>query len=505
MAVTMNANGDLVSMERFMPSQKFSNPIDMAFAPNGDLYMLEYGTRWFQGNDDARLVRIEYNAGNRAPTVVAAVDNAAGALPMRVALSSAGTTDADGDTIRYQWTIRRSNGTVLRTISQPNPTLTLDQPGIYTASLTATDPKGARGTAQVQIVAGNEPPKVAIDLPGGNQTFFFPGVPIRYAVHVTDREDGSLERGIAPERVTVSAEYLKDGIAKPVVVQGHQSPVPAPHAEAKRLIQSGTCLSCHQMSAKSVGPAYEAVAQKYRGDTTAAQRLATKIREGGTGEWGQVMMPPHPQLTEAQASRIAAYVLSLGAAPATPSLPVSGTYSPKVAQDSTGKGVVVLRASYTDKGAFGLLGTAAEQSVALRVPTVIVATGEVAEGVTKFSGPMAPVEVTIGAKSGAYVGFKALDLTGISDVVFSASAPVQYLNSAGGKLEVRLDTPSGALLGETPVIEPAATMGAQTMLRAPLQPTTGVHDVYFVFRNPQAKDGQNLLVLTTATFGNGAR
>ncbi|MEO8620130.1 MAG: ThuA domain-containing protein [bacterium] len=506
MAVTMNANGDLAAMERFMPSQKFSNPIDMAFAPNGDLYMLEYGTRWFQGNDDARLVRIEYNSGNRAPTAIAAVDKAAGATPLRVTLTSTGTADADGDAIRYQWTIRRGNGTVFRTVSQPNPTLTLDQPGIYTASLTATDSKGAHGSAQVQVVAGNEPPKVAIDLAGGNQTFFFPGTPIRYAVHVTDREDGSLESGsIAAERVMVSAEYLKEGIPKPVVIQGHQSPAPAPHAEAKQLIQSGTCLSCHQMSAKSIGPAYEAVAQKYRGDTTAAKRLATKIREGGTGVWGQVMMPPHPQLTDAQASRIAAYVLSLGAAPRTPSLPVSGTYSPGVTQDSSGKGAVVLRASYTDKGAFGLLGTPAEQSMVLRVPTVIVATGEVSDGVTKFSGPQAPVEITIGTKSGAYVGFKALDLTGISEVVFSASAPVQYLNCVGGKVEVRLGSPTGTLLGETPAIEPAAAMGGQTMLRAALQPTAGVHDIYFVFRNPQAKDGQNLLVLTTATFGNAAR
>ena len=83
MAVTMDAKGDLVSIERFMPSTKFSNPIDMEFGPSGDLYMLEYGTGWFQGNDDARLVRIEYNAGNRKPIVAAAVDQPAGALPLR--------------------------------------------------------------------------------------------------------------------------------------------------------------------------------------------------------------------------------------------------------------------------------------------------------------------------------------------------------------------------------------------------------------------------------------
>jgi cytochrome c len=213
------------------------------------------------------------------------------------------------------------------------------------------------------------------------------------------------------------------------------------------------------------------------------------------------MMPPHPQLTPAQTAQMVAYILSLGAAPKTPSLPVSGTYTPDV-KDTLNKGAVVLRAAYTDQGGKGLPGAGAEQVVVLRSPTVIVANGEVSDGVTKFSGPTVPVEITIGAKSGAYVGFKAIDLSGITDVVFSASAPTQYLNSVGGKVEVRLDSPTGALLGETQGIEPSANMGGPpTMLRAELKPTTGVHDVYFVYRNPAAKEGANLLILTTATFG----
>jgi cytochrome c len=65
MTVTMDAAGDFASMERFMPGHKFSNPIDMEFGPDGDLYVLEYGTAWFKGNDDARLVRIEHAAGSR--------------------------------------------------------------------------------------------------------------------------------------------------------------------------------------------------------------------------------------------------------------------------------------------------------------------------------------------------------------------------------------------------------------------------------------------------------
>src|SRR5205085_12019731 len=113
MAVTMNKQGDLVSMERFMPSQKFSNPIELEFSPTGDLYMLEYGTGWFQGNPDARLVRIEYTAGNRKPVVAVSVDKEAGPLPLRVALSSKGTMEPDADVQRYAWLITDPKGSAL--------------------------------------------------------------------------------------------------------------------------------------------------------------------------------------------------------------------------------------------------------------------------------------------------------------------------------------------------------------------------------------------------------
>ena len=177
MAVTMDAQGNLVSMERFMASHKFSNPMDMEFGPNGDLYLLEYGTVWFQGNDDARLVRIEYNAGNRKPVVAAGVDKPAGATPLRVALSSAGTTDLDDDSLRYEWSIARATGAAVAKLTGPNPTFTFATPGNYTASLVVTDAQGARDSAKVQIAAGNEPPTVAIDLRRRQSDVLLPSCP----------------------------------------------------------------------------------------------------------------------------------------------------------------------------------------------------------------------------------------------------------------------------------------------------------------------------------------
>jgi cytochrome c len=216
------------------------------------------------------------------------------------------------------------------------------------------------------------------------------------------------------------------------------------------------------------------------------------------------MMPPHSQLSEAEASRIAAYVLSLGAKRA-PSLPVRGVYTPAVGSDSSRQAVIVLRAIYTDRGANGAASASSRETVVLRAPTVVVATGDTADGIQKYSGPEVPVEITIGSRTGAFVGFKQLDLTGISAIVFSAMAPVPQLNAVGGKVEVRLDSPAGSLVGETDVIQPAAAMGAPAQLRATIRPTSGMHDVYFVFRNEQAATGRSLFVLLTATFETNAR
>jgi cytochrome c len=503
MAVTMDAKGDMVSMERFMPSSKFSNPIELEFSPSGDLYMLEYGTGWFQQNPDARLVRIEYNGGNRSPVVVADVDKPAGPLPLTVALSSAGTTDADADALRYEWTITGPGGAVVTKLASASPTYTFATAGVYTATLTVTDAKGTRSTAQTRIVAGNEPPQVALDV-AGNRSFYFPGTPIRYTTRVTDREDGSLESGIAAEQVVVTAEYLKDGppAAEPA---GHRS-APAVHP-GRALIEAGTCLSCHQIDRKSVGPSYNDVAAKYRGDAAALARLATKIRTGGSGVWGQITMPPHPQLTEAQTTQMASYILSLGQKKSGPSLPVRGEYTPPAAtaqSSSPSGGAVVLRAEYTDKGANGLPGAEADNTVVLRAPMLVVATGELGEGVSKMQVPQMPVPMTMPNKSGSFSRFRQLDLSGISEIVFGVSAPAQY-GAVGGKIEVRLDSETGPLVGETEAMQPQTVQNAPPIqARAALKPTTGLHDVYFVFRNDQAKAQQMLFIVLTATFVNGS-
>lgn len=70
------------------------------------------------------------------------------------------------------------------------------------------------------------------------------------------------------------------------------------------------CMRCHGMVTKFVGPGFQQVADRYRGDATAAARLGAKIRQGSVGTWGNVIMPRQPQVSEAEALALAEWILA---------------------------------------------------------------------------------------------------------------------------------------------------------------------------------------------------
>jgi cytochrome c len=74
--------------------------------------------------------------------------------------------------------------------------------------------------------------------------------------------------------------------------------------DAEKLIKDSDCSSCHSLDRQVVGPAYAAIAKSHAGQTDAVEKLATKIRDGGNG------MTPHPDLTEAQRTAMAKWILS---------------------------------------------------------------------------------------------------------------------------------------------------------------------------------------------------
>ncbi len=71
------------------------------------------------------------------------------------------------------------------------------------------------------------------------------------------------------------------------------------------------CLACHYVDKRKYGPSFQQVAAKYADRKNATDVLAKKIRRGGTGVWGEDVMPPQPQVSAAEARALATYVLSL--------------------------------------------------------------------------------------------------------------------------------------------------------------------------------------------------
>ena len=80
---------------------------------------------------------------------------------------------------------------------------------------------------------------------------------------------------------------------------------------SEALARKNDCLGCHALSTKLVGPAYKDVAARYAGQPDAVALLSQSIRNGGVGKWGDLPMPAHPKLSEADAKKLASWVLNL--------------------------------------------------------------------------------------------------------------------------------------------------------------------------------------------------
>ena len=76
-------------------------------------------------------------------------------------------------------------------------------------------------------------------------------------------------------------------------------------------MQKDGCAACHAVDKKIVGPAYQDVAAKYRGDSTALAKLTQKVKAGGAGVWGQVPMPPNSQVPDADIKALVSWILTL--------------------------------------------------------------------------------------------------------------------------------------------------------------------------------------------------
>ncbi|HSS70457.1 MAG TPA: c-type cytochrome [Casimicrobiaceae bacterium] len=104
--------------------------------------------------------------------------------------------------------------------------------------------------------------------------------------------------------------------AQPPAAAAAKAPAGAPGApldmaSATALMQKDGCAACHGVDKKIVGPAYQDVAAKYKGDKDAAGKLVQKVKAGGSGVWGSVPMPPNAQVSDADIKALVSWILTL--------------------------------------------------------------------------------------------------------------------------------------------------------------------------------------------------
>jgi cytochrome c len=344
------------------------------------------------------------------------------------------------------------------------------------------DRAGAETEATTEILVGNAPPQVAIDVTG-NRSFYWDDAGVDYAVRVSDSEDGTLGSGIDASRVYVAMSYGSSGAAS--------AATSVPDGLAR--IRKSDCLGCHAVDNASQGPSYVSIAQRYQGQADARMRLITKVATGGTGVWGNRVMPPHPTLSEDDRRAMVDYILSL----ASSKLPPRGRAALSQHAASPG-GAYRLTATYADQPRSGVRSLADTAVVILRAPRVPGSSALSLRGIGLGTGPgsdgTSHLLATVYADT-AHLFMGTLDLTGVSRVTAELRSPAQYFFT----IELRDGSPTGTLLGSTDVRP--ATRGQWYTQSIPIS-ATGEKAVYVVLKTRVQGIGQfnNLVSIDALRF-----
>jgi cytochrome c len=443
--VAMKENGDFDKLERFLPNMEFNHPMDMAFNRKGEMYMLEYGTYWRAKNTDAKLVRIEYNEGNRAPVAKISADKTVGATPLTVNFSAKGSFDFDkNDTLKYEWFFTQQNKVQAYGMS---PAFTFTKKGIYPCKVRVTDAFGKTTENTLTVRVGNAPPSVKLDWQG-NQSFHFGETEVAYAVKINDKEDKKID----PKRTQIAFHYLPEGedmagmaATGEVIFKG------------KTLMEQSDCKACHGLNNKSVGPSYMDIAKRY--DKTHTAELVGKIINGGGGVWTKDhVMSAHPQLLKEDVEEMVRYILSLN----QPSPQIAPQGKVKMTHP---QGNYFMTARYTDKG--GLVG---QDIVRLRPARLMAAEADVSNGVAKKN--LETGDLMSYSENKAWIGFKNIDLSGLKTVKVHLISPKLV-----GNLEFRIGSPTGQIIAKIPVEGKGKEEKTAT-----LTPTEGKHAIFMVYQ-----------------------
>jgi cytochrome c5 len=123
---------------------------------------------------------------------------------------------------------------------------------------------------------------------------------------------GTPPAGAAPAAAVAASSAGVTPVAAPAVPAAPaKASGPLDLAAGQAMMQKDGCGACHAVDKKIVGPAYQDVAAKYKGDAGALAKLTQKVKMGGTGVWGQVPMPPNSFVADDDIKALVSWVLTL--------------------------------------------------------------------------------------------------------------------------------------------------------------------------------------------------
>ncbi|GAB3998210.1 hypothetical protein GCM10028807_45270 [Spirosoma daeguense] len=453
--VSLDEQKKLSRIDAFMPSATFRKPMSMKFGPDGAFYVIEHGSLW-GGNKDSRLVRIDYISGNRPPIAKITTSADAGPSPMRVHLSARQSLDYDqNDALTYRWFV--DGKALTQQSSDLNHVLT--KPGKHRIKLVVRDKSGATSSSETDILVGNTPPTVQIDVAN---TGLLKSTQVTYRVRVTDPEDKQID----PKNVAVKLTYLPTSRA---LKQSSTGSILSEHQRGLTWIEESDCKACHALMSKSVGPSFQMIAERYSDQKKAPELVASlgqKIIKGGHGVWGESNMSAHPQLAPDVTDEMVRYILSL-----TDDKPVEKKLSPEgqFAVDLAQPGTYVLTASYTDLGTKSTKPLSRQTTKVLRSP--VFQGQDFDKGIELHRGATLQ-----GINNLSYAMAQQVDMTGVRELVF------QFITETPGTtIHIKRDSPTGETLADVAV--PVGKWKNWQERSVAIKPVTGRHDIYLCFEN----------------------
>jgi len=459
----LDKDSNLAAIEPFTPAIPIKRMLDAQFGPDGQLYCIDYGETW-GANADARLLRISFTHGNLPPTATAKASPPHGPLPLKVNLSSEGSTDPDSaaDALAYAWSL---NGKPFS--KEPNPSLDITTAGDHVIELSVTDPNGATATARTSIVAGNSPPAVALTSPADGD-FFSPDQPVTWSATIHDAEEGNSSDtpdSFAP-RLLLSAAPDRGG----------------PEAPGLTLMKSADCFNCHAPEHRIVGPAFLEIANRYRGQKEALNASIDRVQKGSSGVWGPVPMLPHGHHSRDQIAAMVSWVFSLQPDSEKPILQRGLSGSLALPQSAASARAITLEATFTDAGQPPASPLTHRTTITLRNRRTEAEACHSKNGTQALPGGSASGGHFIGDTShGQWIELKGIRLDQTSSFTTRTAS-----GGAGGTIEIHADKPDGPLVASIPI---PTTSGWESWqeITTPLpktNPPHGRHDLFLVFSNP---------------------